>query len=91
MERLLLACKIMVLRQNAEYLYLSEGGRNLPHRVQISPFGTALSYSLPSESCGTSRGCSRRGHGDAAVPVDDPYAGRGAGPGHLIVHVGWPV
>jgi hypothetical protein len=29
-------------------------------------------YPLPAESYGTRRGCSRRGHGDAAVPVDDP-------------------
>jgi hypothetical protein len=32
-------------------------------------------YPLPVESCGTRRACSRRGHGDAAVPVDDPGAG----------------
>ena len=57
-------------RHIAEYLHL--GRPPLPYRVQISPFGgVPQRYPLPAESCGTRRGCSRRGHGDAAVPVDD--------------------
>ena len=56
----------------AEYLILSEGGRNCRIECRSARSGRPSALLDAAESCGTSRGCSRRSHGDAAVPVDDP-------------------
>jgi hypothetical protein len=63
-------------RRQIEYLHLSEGGRHCRIEHRSARSGQHQRYPLPPESCGTRRGCSRRGHGDAAVPVDDPQSGR---------------
>jgi hypothetical protein len=61
---------------NAEYLHLSEDGRHyrIEHRSARSGGPSALPAT--AESCVTRCDCSRRGHGDAAVQVDDPPAGQ---------------
>src|SRR5450755_3625636 len=72
--------------ERPQYLY-----SRISPNIYISPRAAAIAvsstdqpvrggpqrYPLPAESCGTRRGCSRRGHGDAAVPVDDPLVNRG--------------
>jgi hypothetical protein len=75
--------KMLTGDHNAEYLHLSESGRHCRIEHRSARSGQPQRYPLPPESCGIRRDCSRRGHGDAAVLVDDHWAGTGLHEGSI--------